>query len=75
MPMDVTHNPVIKDWESSMKCHLRVALNCFRMAHAAKNAVDEYKWFTAGERELNRAADIGGFSGVKDMLKWIEQRV
>lgn len=73
--MDIPHNPATKDWESNMKCHLRVALNCFRMAHAAKNAVDEYKWFTAGERELNRAADIGGFSGVKDMLKWIEQRV
>ena len=73
--MDVIHNPVIKDWESSMKCHLRAALGCFRMAHAAKNVVDEYKWLTAGERELNRAADIGGFSGVKDMLKWIEQRV
>lgn len=58
-----------------MKCHLRAALGCFRMANAAKNVVDEYKWLTAGERELNRAADIGGFSGVKDMRKWIEQRV
>lgn len=58
-----------------MKCHLRVALNCFRMAHAAKNAVDEYKWLAVGGRELNRAADIGGFSDVKDMLKWIEQKV
>lgn len=73
--MDIIHNPVIKDWESSMKYHLRVALGCFRMAHVAKNAVDEYKWLTAGERELNRAADIGGFSDVKNMLKWIEQKV
>lgn len=58
-----------------MKCHLRVALECFSMAHIVKNAVDEYKWLTAGERELNRAADIGGFSNAKDMLKWIEQKV
>lgn len=72
--MDIIHNPVIKDWKSSMKCHLRVVLGCFRMAHVAKNAVDEYKWLIAGERELNLAVDIGGFSNVKDMLKWIEQR-
>lgn len=73
--MAITHNPAIKDWEFSMKCHLRVALSCFRMAHIAKNAANEYKWLSAGERELNRAADIGGFSNIKDMLKWIEQRV